>query len=579
MNISFKHILPSTDRSIKIEFRLFEIILVLTVFVFSFWSIYGWVVGYGQFIQTIYTSGIFIYGFLYYLQKKNAGFRLVTHIYYYLAIFLLAISWLPSGGIKAAIPTFLALVYLSGLLVLPIKDYLIFIIITFGTVLGLSLYEMRYPEAATPYASNDLLMQDLTISTLTSLAIMGICLFIFKRTYIDDRRELRRRNKELQAEKLNAESTDKAKTTFLATISHEMRTPLNGIVGMTELLAKTKLNQEQKELIDSLGYSSNILHGLISNVLDLTIIEAGKLDLNTSVFSSKEELNAIWKVFEKKVQSNPNLSIELNIDDELPDYLSGDIGRIRQVIVNLFNNAVKFTWKGNITLDVEVIGRTGDVISVKFSIKDTGAGIPLDKQDHLFETFYKASDSDGYEGSGLGLAIVEKLVKLMGGTIKFDSEHGKGSNFYFTIPLGVAHKDDTESFDKIVVPGLAELRILVVEDVEINRLVAQKMLKNIDIHKVDLAINGNEGVMKATKEFYDIIFMDLQMPDISGFEASRQISEHYNLQENKPIIIALTANAMKKSMEECLEVGMSDYILKPIKTETLKQVLMKYLKH
>lgn len=545
--------------------------------VFLFWSIYGFIVGYEYFVQTVYTSGVFIYTTLYILQKREVNYRLLTQIYYYLVLFLLGISWLPSGGIKAAIPTFLALVYLSGLLVLPMRDYLIFIIVTFGLVLGLTVYEMLNPETVGIYESNDLLMQDLAIATLFSLAIMGICLYAFKRTYIDDRRELRKRNKELEQEKLNAETTDQAKTTFLATISHEMRTPLNGIVGMTELLSKTEIDKDQKELIESLVYSSNILHGLISNVLDITTIEAGKLKLQISSFSIKKELNGLWQVFEKKTSGNKHLEIKLELDPRLPEYLKGDMPRIRQVLVNLMNNAIKFTYKGSIILKVDVLGQVGDVASVQFTIKDTGAGIPLEKQPHLFETFYKGTDSDGYEGTGLGLSIVEKLVKLMGGTIGFYSAPQEGSAFFFTLPLGVAVTDDTNELDQIEVPGLSELKVLIVEDVEINRLVASKMLKSMNISTVDIAINGIEGVEKAQANLYDVILMDLQMPDITGFEASKQIASYYKDAVRKPTIIALTANAMKGSMEECLAAGMSDYVLKPIKTDTLKQVLIKHL--
>lgn len=556
---------------------MFEITLALTVIVFLFWTIYGFIVGYEYFVQTVYTSGVFIYSSLYVLQKRGMNFRALTLIYYYLVLFLLGISWLPSGGIKAAIPTFLALVYLSGLLVLPLKDYLIFIIATFGLVLGLTLFEIQNPEFVGVYDDTMMLMQDLTIATLISLVIMGICLYAFKRTYLADRAELEKRNKELEKEKQNAESTDQAKTTFLATISHEMRTPLNGIVGMTELLCKTDINKEQNELIESLVYSSNILHGLISNVLDITTIEAGKLKLQIGTFAIKDELNGIGKVFEKKTSGNSNLEIKLELDDRLPEYLIGDMARIRQVLVNLMNNAIKFTYKGSITLKVGVLGQTGDVASVQFTIIDTGAGIPLDKQPHLFETFYKGTDSDGYEGTGLGLSIVEKLVTLMGGEIGFKSIPHEGSSFYFTLPLGISDQGEINDLDQIEVPGLNNLKILIVEDVEINRLVASKMLKSLNISEVDLAINGTEGVEKAQAKQYDIILMDLQMPDISGFEASKQITSFYAESLKQPTIIALTANAMKSSMEECLAAGMSDYLLKPIKTDTLKQVLIKHL--
>ena len=577
MNQLLKNILPSSDRSLKIEQRLFEITLGLTIVVFLFWCIYGFAIGYEYFIQTVYTSGVFIFSLLYVLQKKGVSFRALILIYYYLILLLLAISWLPSGGIKAAIPTFLSLVYLSGLLVLPLKDYIIFIIATFSLVSGLAILEFQNPDLAGVYDSNALLKQDLTIATLTTLVVMGISLFIFKRAYIRDRRELRLRNKELEKEKKNAESTDQAKSTFLATISHEMRTPLNGIVGMTELLSKTDINAEQKDLIESLVYSSNILHGLISNVLDITTIEAGKLKLQIGSFAIKKELEGIWKVFTKKTSANDQLEIRLETDEKLPEYLKGDMARIRQVLVNLMNNAIKFTYRGSITLKTEVVGQAGDVVSVQFTIKDTGAGIPLDKQPHLFETFYKGTDSDGYEGTGLGLSIVEKLVNLMGGTIGFRSQPQEGSSFHFTLPLGISAEDETNELEEIEVPGLSDLSILIVEDVEINRLVASKMLKSLKVSDVDIAINGTEGIEKATAKMYDIILMDLQMPDISGFEASKQIAEFYRASAQKPTIIALTANAMKSSMDECLAAGMSEYVLKPIKTETLKNVLVKYI--
>ncbi|MEO9871700.1 ATP-binding protein [Ekhidna sp.] len=577
MNFRITNILPTAERSVKIEFRLFEITLFLTVTFFLFWSVFGFIVGYGFFIQTVYLSGLFIYSGIYYLQKREISFRALSLTYYYLVLFLLAISWLPSGGIKGAIPTFLAMVYLSGLLVLPLKDYLIFIIITFGIVLGLIVYEINYPDQAAPYLDYDLLIQDLAIATLVSLIIMGVCLFLFKRTYVEDRKELRKKNSELEKKKVSAESTDQAKTTFLATISHEMRTPLNGIVGITELLSKTKTNTEQEELIESLMYSSDILHGLVKDVLDITTIEAGKMKLQVGSFAVRDELKTLWNVFEKKISSNPNLEIKINFDQSLPEHLSGDLARIRQVLVNLLNNALKFTYKGSIVLDVKVAGLVGNVASIQFLVTDTGVGIPEDKQPYLFDTFYKGSEATGYEGTGLGLSIVEKLVKLMGGKVYFESIPQQGSKFHFTLPLGVVEKGDVSDFKQIVIPGLKELKVLIVEDVEINRLVAKKLLKSLGIETIAVAINGTQGVEEAKEKFYDIIFMDLQMPDISGFEASLQISKHFEDKEKKPIIIALTANAMKSSMEECYASGMSDYILKPIKSDIIKEVLMKYL--
>ena len=571
------HILPNTDKSKRIEHRLFEISLFMSIIVFLFWSTYGFIVQYGVFVQSIYVSGVFIFGTLYAIQKQGKHFRVLSLINYYLLLFMLGIAWLPSGGVRAAIPEYIALIFISGLLVLPIRDFLIFILMTFGMVLMLTVYEIYYPDAAATYDSTDLLLQDLTISTLAMLVIAGISLFIFKRAYIADRRELRKKNKELGVEKQKAETTDEAKTTFLATVSHEMRTPLNGIVGMIELLSKTNLDQEQKELLKSLTYSGNILHGLISNVLDITTIEAGKLDLDVKAFEIRKELNSLREMFEKKIVDKPDVKISLKIDDQIPDIIIGDLARIRQILVNLLNNSLKFTRKGSVSLEATSENLMGGLLSIKFTVSDTGVGIRAEKQKHLFETFYKASDTDGYEGTGLGLAIVQRLVSLMGGKISFESEEGVGSEFSVTLPLGVGEASEPEGMEKIALQGLDKLRVLVVEDIEINRMVAKKLLNSIGVEQIEMAVNGNTGVSKATQDFYDIIFMDLQMPDISGFEASNQIKDFYLDKDDKPIIIALTANAMKNSMDECYKVGMSDYILKPVRSEMLKEVLMKYI--
>ena len=549
----------------------------MTIVVSLFWAVYGFFVQFEPFLQSIYLTCAFVFGILYFLHKRTKRFRVLSLISYYLLLLTLGIAWVPSGGVRAAIPEYAAVILISGLLVLPIKDFLIFIIVTFSLVLGLTTYEIHFPEAASTYDSVGLLLQDLTISTLVMLVITGISLFIFKKAYIQDRRELRKKNKELGLEKQKAETTDEAKTTFLATVSHEMRTPLNGIVGMIELLSKTNLDKEQKELLKSLTYSGNILHGLISNVLDITTIEAGKLNLDVKAFDVRKELNSLTEMFQKRVNERPELDITLTIDDQMPKILIGDLVRIRQILVNLLNNSYKFTRKGSVSLNATCSNIMGGLLSVKFTVSDTGAGIREEKQKHLFETFYKASDSDGYEGTGLGLAIVKRLVSLMGGSVSFESQEGVGSKFYVTLPLGIGEEPESEGLEKVSFQGLDKLKILVVEDIEINRMVAKKLLQSIGVNQIEMAVNGNSGVSKATQDTYDIIFMDLQMPDISGFEASKQITEFYQGHSEKPIIIALTANAMRNSMDECYEVGMSDYLLKPVRSEMLKEVLLKHV--
>ncbi len=577
--MKFKDLFPATDHRVRIEFRLFEVTLLLTVMVFLFWSVYGFFVGYSFAIQTVYVGGLIIYSGFYYAYKKGVSFNLLATLYYLIGFSMLAYSWLPSGGFSGAIMSMFVLLYVSGLLILPLRAYLIFITSLIVLVILFAVIELNDPEAAIPYPDKPSLIKDLAIAYLIMLSIIGLALFIFKRAFIRDRRTLNDTIEELALEKEKAEAADRAKTQFLAMISHEMRTPLNGIVGITELLQETRLDESQEELLKNLSYSSSVLHSLISDVLDLTLIEDGKLMLQDLEIRVQKELNNLIEMLRPRLsEKKKEIRIEYLHDDQIPKILTGDLHRIRQVLINLINNAIKFTNEGYIKVESKLLERKKGICTVQFVVTDTGIGISEDHKEKLFNKFFRAESGYEIEGTGLGLSISKTIAELMGGEIGFDSEKGKGSEFRFTIPLteGQQQPKATEQATASFEDKLTGLKVLIAEDVKVNQLVITKMLQRIGVKDIDIAENGQQAVDMALAESYDFIFMDVQMPVLDGIEASRKILSSVEHAE-EPIIIAVTANAMIEDLRACKKAGMQDFISKPFTSEILTNIFYKYV--
>ena len=576
-----KWLLPEREKNKPIEERLFQITLTLTILTVLIWSVVGIFTGYSLFIEGIYLFALAFYFSLYIAFKKGKSFRFISLVYYVTALTLIALAWFPSGGIKGAVMHMCVLIYLSGLLVLPLRNYQFFMICTLLMVVSFILVEFYYPDLAAPYTDEIMHWRDLSIAGILMLVLMGVCLYLFKREHQEDKDRLRRANEDLASEKVKVEQGDKAKSQFLATMSHEMRTPLNGIVGISELLGKTALNPEQKELVDSLGISSHILHGLISDILDLTMIENGKMILNEEDFDLSEAMKEMIDMFETKISGKRN-AVKLSYlhDAHLPQYLKGDWIRIRQILINLVNNAIKFTSEGAITISSSLHWKNDDIASVRFSVEDTGPGIPGEQQEELFKRFFKADSNRIIEGTGLGLSISKSLVQMMGGKIWFTSVMHVGSSFFIEIPLKIS------SATKPKQPALARdpellknLRVLLAEDVEINRMVVLKVLKNLGITMVDVAADGQEAIDKSTAAHFDFILMDVQMPKVNGIDASMEINRRC-LKKGvpPPTIIAVTANAMKEDAEACRKAGMAGFLTKPFKSETLADLLYKHMR-
>ncbi|MBK8701930.1 MAG: response regulator [Saprospiraceae bacterium] len=392
---------------------------------------------------------------------------------------------------------------------------------------------------------------------------------------------LQKKNEIIEAEKEKAQASEKAKHQFLANMSHEIRTPMNAIKGMTDILIRRNPKDDQKEYLEGIKQSSDSLLVIINDILDISKIEAGKVELEMQPFSVNELVDNVHTIMQFKAEEK-GLELKKDVPSESL-YVKGDATRLRQILINLIGNAIKFTDKGVVTTSLKS-EKSGDGLNLHFTVSDTGIGIDEDRMDKIFKSFEQAySDtSRKFGGTGLGLSISKMLVELHGGRIWVESVKGKGSQFHFTIPYEITElsgqQAKVENSNVNITDALKGIRILLVEDNQFNAVVAQEELEDaIEGVIVELAENGLIAVEKLKSAAYDVILMDVQMPIMNGFEATMAIRNLDPEKANTPII-AMTANVLKEEVDLCYEAGMNDFIGKPFDTEELIQKIYNLVK-
>jgi signal transduction histidine kinase/CheY-like chemotaxis protein len=413
----------------------------------------------------------------------------------------------------------------------------------------------------------------LSIALISILSLLSFSLYKNNKIRITTNTLLEEKNKELTSEKEKAEQASKARAEFLSTVSHELRTPLNAINGITYLLLQEKPKASQLNYLKSLEFSGSYLLHFINDILEINRLESDKIQVEKISFNLKELIENITISFKEFIQEN-NTKCHLQIDSSISDYLKGDPTKLSQIVINLLNNAIKFSKNGDVWFTIKNLYEDEKSIKLHFEIKDNGIGIPLEKQRTIFDSFSQGSVEINrtYGGTGLGLSIVKKILELMDSTIHLTSESQKGSTFSFELEFEKGEKSEEKLVPKTTVTDGNKKTVLLVEDNKINQMITQKMLEKKGISCVILE-SGEEAIENAKNNQYDLILMDVHLPGISGTEATAAIRSF----DTKTPIIALTAISLNENKETLLSFGMNEVITKPFEPDFFYEVIHSYL--
>lgn len=503
--------------------------------------------------------------------KKVGSFTTIAYLFPTMALLVLPVITYMRGGLNTTPALWFAALPIMSLYFVGPRKGLIYSLV--GLIFIIAFLHLHTRGFSFPVSPLD------TQAKSLHNGIGLICLFVFV-TYLTwhyEKSSLENQER-LKRSEQKALKANKTKDIFWANISHEIRTPLNGILGMTNLLLDSRLNKDQTELLQIIKDSAENLNIILSDVIDYSKIETNEIEIQKKPFSLIRALDQVIQLFEH-MAGEKNIDLSYSIDSDVPIGVLTDENRLRQILINLVANAIKFTDQGFVKILVEK-GPRKDILL--FSIEDTGIGIPETKREKLFRPFTQIDDTSArkYGGTGLGLVIVKNLVEILGGKITLESQVGQGTTFSFTINVMPVHvkSHDNRNLDlskDLHLTKTVRLSILVVEDNPVNRRLLVSLL-NKNGHDPDTAVNGVEAVEMAKEKHYDLIFMDLQMPEMDGISASKIIIEHYA--EKRPKIVAVTANVLQEDQDKCFEAGMDDFMAKPINNNILISILERYSK-
>jgi signal transduction histidine kinase/ActR/RegA family two-component response regulator len=567
---------PQEDSSNPVEELIFKLVNTWAVaitfgyFFVTLYFKYHWLVKINIFILFI------TYSCLWFYHHIKQQFKELYLPFIGITLYVLSFNWFYLGGYYGETPIYFFLSALVFVMILEDKKqgyYISFV----SSVILLILCLLQYHRPQLIVRFSDMhYSQSIAINCIVCmLGIFGLMTRLRFRLN-ENKIQLQKRNDELK-------KATEAKTNFLANMSHEIRTPMNGLIGMTSILSNTTLNSEQKDYVDTIRISGEKLLDIVNEILDFSKIEAGEIVMENSPFSLKKCLEEVIDISAPKAAKK---HIELLLDTEAADlsiFVQGDPGKLRQVLLNLVDNAIKFTQKGQVKLEIKATLKTNDRTEITFAIHDTGMGIAEENKHKLFKKFSQldTSHTRKHGGSGLGLVIVKELVRLMGGTVSYSSVLHQGSVFYFTLSYLIISDlkmnryglQKSKQVEKEIDLSLPQLEILIAEDDRINQKLAQRLFSKLGFVP-DIAFNGLQALEYANQKKYAIIFMDLQMPVMDGFDATLKILE--TAQYPKPLIIALTANVMEEDKERCFEIGMVDFLAKPITIQSVKSILKQW---